>query len=199
MSQNLKVNSPCTVYIQFDGTLPNFFSITDVENKRMYFFRHLNGRTPRIKFNVPDPGEYTFNVPVKILKITGIEIPSSLPTLPSAERNRYRGEPQIYVDSDLNDMARMYSADNVIVLGKRWLELPSYPIQLFILLHEKWHLFYRTEDFCDMGALIDFLRMGYNRSTAFYALDHFLTDTSVNRHRVKQLFNNIQKTQTEKL
>jgi hypothetical protein len=168
-------------------------------DSRLYFWRHLNGKTPRIKFNIPDPGEYYFNVPVSIVKITGIEIPDNLPELPPAERNRYKGQPEIIIDENLDDMARNFTADNVIVLGKRWINLPSWPVQLFIQLHEKWHAFYLTEEYCDMAAMIDFLRMGYNRSTAFYALDHFLTDTNVNRYRIKQLFNNIQKTQKEPL
>jgi hypothetical protein len=199
MQQNLKVDSPCTVYVQFAQPLPNLFAITDARTGRNYFFRYLDGRTPRIKFNIPDPGNYTFSVPVKITRIKGIEIPDRLPELPPAERNRYKGEPEVLIDPELDDMARIYTTENTIVLGKRWLELPSWPIQLFILLHEKWHMFYLTEDFCDMGALNDFLRMGYNRSTAYYALDNFLSDTNINRYRVKQLFNNIQKTQKEPL
>lgn len=197
MLQNLSVKNPCTVYVQFKGTLPNLFTIVDEEGD-YYFFRHLNGKTPRIKFNIPDPGNYTFSHPVNIVKITGIEIPDNLPTLPPAERSRYKGDPEIIINPELDDMARNYTNDNVIVFGKRWLALPK-PIQLFIYLHEKWHFFYMTEEYCDLGALVDFLRMGYNRSTAFYALDHFLTKNSLNRHRIKQLFNNIQKTQKESL
>jgi hypothetical protein len=197
MPQNLRIDKPCTVYVRFRNPLPNLFTLTD-EKGEYYFFRHLDGKTPRIKFNIPDPGIYTMNHPVDIVKITGIEIPDRLPTLPPAERSRYKGEPEIIIDENLDDMARNYTNENIIVFGKRWLALP-WPIRLFIMLHEKWHFFYMTEEYCDLGALVDFLRMGYNRSTAFYALDHFLTNNALNRHRIKQLFNNIQRTQKEPL
>jgi hypothetical protein len=197
MLQNLSVDKPCTVYIQFSNPLPNLFTLRNSDGE-FYFFRHLDGKTPRIKFNIPDPGNYEANHPFKIIKTTGIEIPGKLPTLPPAERSRYKGDPTVVIDENLDELARNYTNDNLIVFGKRWLALP-FPLRLFIYLHEKWHFFYMTEEYCDLGALVDFLRMGYNRSTAFYALDHVLTDNAPNRHRIKQLFNNIQKTQKEPL
>lgn len=192
--QNLKISKPSTVYIHFSGpALPNLVTVKDSDGD-IYFSRVLNGHTARIKFNVPDSGQYTIEPDVRIDKIVTIELPQNLPELPPAERFFFKSEPEIIIEPELDEIARHYYEDGVIVVGKRWLTMPK-PIRLFILLHEKWHFFYETEDYCDMAALVDFLRMGYNRSTAFYALDNYLSDTNVNRIRVKNLFNNIQKTQ----
>jgi hypothetical protein len=189
----LKINKPSTIYIAFKGqSAPNFFAVLDSKG-RVYYFRHLNGRTPRIKFNIPDPGEYHTSIPVELVKMVSIEIPTNLPKLPPPERDRFK-EPEIKVDPSLNDIAIHYTNEGLIVCGRKWLEMP-YPIRLFILLHEKAHFFYSTEQYCDRMALIDFLRLGYNRSTAFYALEKYLTRTPENEKRIQDLFDFIQLTQ----
>lgn len=189
MHLSVTSNNPRTFYIAFSGW-PHFFFLTDQAGEK-YFFRWLDGKTPRIKFNIPDEGVYTPNVDIQVIKSVPIEIPSNLPTLPPAERSRVQ-EPEVIFNQDYDGIARNYTSEGVIELGQKWARQP-YPIRLFILLHEKWHMLYMTEEYCDLGAMVDFLRMGYNQSTAFYALRNVLSGTTENESRIDTLFENLQK------
>lgn len=193
----VKVNDPCTIYVKFLKEQPKTFILYSVDGDS-YFFRYLDGRTPRIKLNIPDPGDYTGNVPFEVYKTTSIELPDKLQTLPPPERDRFKDDPDIVIDDTFDGLAMNDSNNGVVIVGSKWLELPK-PMRYFILLHEKYHFFYLTEDYCDLGAMVDFLRSGYNRCTAHYALATVLSRTSENIRRVMRMLENIQYTQTEKL
>jgi hypothetical protein len=165
-----------------------------------YYFRYLNGNvnagaTPRIKFNIPDPGIYVGNAPFEVVKVVPIEIPDALPELPPAERDRWKDIKLVY-NPEMNKTSitpiRIYSDTGVVEYGPRFLQLIP-PIQVFLIEHERGHLFYKTEQYCDMYALLNFIRKGYNQSTAYYALTHILSRTKENAGRIKTIFNNIQK------
>lgn len=187
---------PCTVYVRFLGVTPVQFELYDTAGD-LYFFRALHN-TPRIKFNIVHPGTYSSNAPFEVVKITDIEIPSTLPALPAFERNREKPL-DIQFNADLDSSpARIFSHTGKIEVGARFYELPK-AVRLFILLHEAGHLYYETETKCDMFALIHFLKMGYNRSTAFYALSRVLRRTKEATERLNALIGYIQKTQSNKL
>lgn len=189
------VNNPSTVYVRFTGPMPRVFEVDSVSDNDRYYWRFLDGKTPRIKFNIPDPGEYTFNVPTEILKVVPIEIPDSFPTLPPADRDRWQPVKEVYtpdMDKHTKTPIRIYSKSGIIEYGNRFLNFIR-PIQIFLKEHEKGHMFYSKEEDCDMYALINFLRMGYNQSTAYGALLHVLSRNPANINRLKELFNNIQK------
>ncbi len=193
----LNVNSPCTVYIKFTGEQPKLFKLFNSKHG-LYHFRYLNGKTPRIKFNIPDEGIYKGNVPFDVLKIVPIEIPDMYPELPSPERDRWKDVSMSYNPNLYDTPVRIFTETGLIETGPKYYEYPA-PIRLFLLLHEQGHLFYKTEEYCDMWALVNYLRMGYNRSMAYYALSNILKNTPHNMYRLKCAFENIQKTQTEKL
>lgn len=194
--QEISINKPVTVYVSFINEFPKLFSI-DSDKEKYYYFRYLNTRTPRIKFNITDPGNYYFSTPVKITKIRDIEIPHNLPSLPAPERSRIMPT-EFVVNPEYSGLAINYTMIGRIELGKQWMDLPG-PMKLYLMLHEKWHAFYLTEKFCDWAAAVDFLRLGYNRSTAYYCLKNLLTKTSENIDRIAELEKFLQSTQKTKL
>ena len=172
--------------------MPHLFTVC-MSSGVVEYFRHMDGKTPRMKFNLVRPDTYTTSVPVNVLKIVPVEIPK-LPELPQPERDRYAGEPKtIYDPSWTMSPASIFTDENLIVHGPQWKEqIP--PIRLFIDLHEIGHCFYRTEEYCDLYAFVNFMRMGYNRSTAYYALAKVLRVSAQNISRLRNITSNIQTT-----
>jgi hypothetical protein len=156
----------------------------------LYYFRHLPPGTPRIKFNIVDPDSYSANVPFDIVKVTAIQTPEQYPALPAAERDRFKDVTFKYNPNLTGTPARIYSKSGVIEHGPDYMSFPR-PVRLFIDLHEQGHLLYKTEEKCDLWALVNFLRMGYNKSTAFYALHNVLNSTPQNIKRLDNLLHNI--------
>ncbi len=201
--QQISVSKPVTIYIKFTEAVPKIFKLfketdtVDTENN-LYYFRYL-GTTPRIKFNVPDAGKYYSFTPFEVVKTVPIETPPFYPTLPPAERDRKKPV-TMFVNPALKGgtPARIFTDTGRIEVSPDFFSLPI-TVRLFLLLHEESHFFYETEQYCDMMALINFLRKGYNQSTAFYSLTDFLKRSPQNIDRLKFMFSQIQKTQTEKL
>lgn len=189
----ISVTEPSTVYISFGANMPKLFAISNINTGVGEYFRYTDGKTPRIKFNVPIPGDYATNVPVTITKIVSIEIPTNLPVLPTAQRDRLKGDPTVIYDPGwTTSPASNFTQENLIVHGPVWKGLIP-PMRLFIDLHEVGHFFYLDEDKCDLYALVNFLRMGYNKSTAYYALSNILRRTPQAVDRMKKLFTAISK------
>lgn len=191
----LEVSRPVTVFIRFTAEMPLLFELTG-ENNGLYYFRHLPPGTPRIKFNIVDPDTYTANVPFEVVKTTAVETPAKYPELPPAERARYQPVKFVYNPDLTGTPARIYSAIGLIEHGPEYYKYPN-PIRLFIDLHEEGHLFYATEEFCDVWALVNYLRMGYNRSMAYYTLYHILGKSEQNINRLKNLLDQIKITADE--
>jgi hypothetical protein len=165
---------------------------------KVYFFRYLDGKTPRIKINFPDPGVYTPDVPMNIVKTEPIELPDKWPVLPPAQRDRVKELTVISNPSLTGTPLRVFTQTGIIEAAPVFYSYPL-PMQVFLLEHERAHQFYVNEDYCDLFALVNYLRMGYNASMAYYTAFHILKRSQANVDRLKQLFNNIQKTQTKKI
>lgn len=221
---HVEISKPQTVYVKFIGTLPNRFTMYH-DKHGLYYFRDLQGKAPRIKFNLCHPGKYTSSTNFEIVKIVPIEIPENLPDFPKYDRDEIKDF--TIVDNPLlqGSPARIFAKTGVIEKGKNFYKLPK-PLRVFILLHEIGHFFYGVtnkdiekaekmsvfegkeflrqkrqegEKKCDAFALIHYLQMGYNRSMAFNALSTILHRSQNNIDRVKHLLNNIQKTQTNSI
>lgn len=189
----LRVNKPQTVFIKFTGELPRLFLLIDTSNQDIYYFRYMNGKTPRIKFNVPDTGVYVGNVPFEVTKTTPIEIPSSFPPLPPPSRDRWQDVQLVYNPSMVdNTPIRIYSNEGVIEASNKFMGYIR-PIQIFLMWHEKGHMLYLEEEYCDYFALVNCMRLGYNESTCLYALSHILKRSTGNMNRIKSLLNYIRK------
>lgn len=195
---HVKVNHPGTFYIKFTGTLPNYFSLIKSDTGEIFYFRFLDGKTPRIKFNLLHEGIYKSDVSFEVVKIGSLELPKNLPKLPAADRNRVQ-EPKIEFDSNMDGVTPIiYSKEGVIKYPSGFKTLPP-PIQYFLLLHETGHFLYSDEFNCDLWAFVNYMKQGYNRSMALYALSVVLSVGDENIDRILAMYNNIQKTQKNPL
>jgi len=191
------VTKPGCYWIRFTSYPPNYFELRSSTGD-LYYFRWLN-KVPRIKFNILHPDTYTSNVPFEIVKVSDVEIPTMWPTLPPPERDRWPDEIKLVHNPKVTGTPiRIYSEDGLIEYGNKFMTYPPV-LRLFLILHETGHFWYLTEEYCDLWALINYLRMGYNRSMAYYALTNILSRSPQNLNRINFLFNEIQKTQKEKL
>jgi hypothetical protein len=188
----INVKKPSTIYVKFPtGNLPKYFRVNDADGK-LYFERFLNGKTPRIKFNIPFPVDTVYDIvtPCTIVKMVDIEIPTLNIDLPPFERNRVK-DVQIIDNPQLNDTpARIFTYDGVIELGRKFYTFPK-PMRVFFLWHEVAHLYYKTEEFCDLVAMVKFLEMGYNMSTAMYCLTNVLRRNKQNLKRIVYIYDNL--------
>lgn len=197
------VTSPSTFYIRFLHEYPLRFVLSNQRGEVVYF-RYLDGKTPRIKFNVLDKGEYYGNVPFEVVRKTELEKPSSLPSLPCPDRERSSDYRVVDNFSLIGTPARIFTqgydgkSQPVVELSRKFYDMPK-ACQDFILAHEEGHLKYSKEDDADLYALVKCLEKGNNRSMCFYALSHILKKSPANMERLKSMLNNIQKTQKEKL
>ena len=195
-SNVITVDRPVTLYIKFPaGVFPRY---VEFRNNRgdIEYFRVLYGKLNRIKLNLVKGGTYFSNQPFEIVKMTSIEIPKQFPKLPPAERNRWK--PLKFVDNPAlkGTPARIFTETGVVEHGPDYYKYPKC-VREFIDLHEQGHLFYKTEEYCDLWALVNYLRLGYNRSTAYWTLCNVLKKTPANVQRIEQLVFNIKKTQNE--
>ena len=195
--QPVKIVKPCTVYIKFTENVPSTFVLKN-DKDEIYYFRYLPNRTPRIKFNIVHPGEYIGNADFEVVKMTDIEIPSYIPKLPPAERNRVK-DFTVKVNPELSGVTPIiFSEIGLIQVPPDFYTLPPC-VRYFLLLHEAGHAFYEDEEKCDLFALVNYLREGYNRSMAFYSLNNVLKRSNQNTRRLFVMLENIQSTQNEPL
>lgn len=178
----LTVNKPETIYIKFNGVLPRKFELRGKKGE-IYFERYLDGKTPRIKFNIPNKGVYTTTNNIEIVKRVDIEIPKFDFSLPPFERDRIKDFVIIDNPNLHNTPARVFTHEGIIEKGSQFYKYTQ-PMKVFFLLHEVGHFYYKTEEYCDLFALANFLLMGYNMSTAMYALTNVLKRNKQNRERV---------------
>lgn len=188
------IETPSTLYIKFTGSVPKIFIFGNPDGT-IHFFRYITSSVPRIKFNVPIPGEYDGNVPFDVVKIVPIEIPFlALPVLPPADRARWCPDPQIVFNGSLDTIARNFTDQGIIEVGPRFQQLIP-PMKVFIIQHEKGHFLYSDEFNADLFALVNFVRMGYNVSTAYYTLEKYLSKSPQQVQRLRKLFENINSVQ----
>lgn len=188
----LKINKPSTVYIKFNGSLPRKFAIKNSKGE-LYFERYLDGKTPRIKFNIPNEGIYKADTPFEIVKVVDIEIPSIDFDLPPFERDRIKDFVIIDNPNLHNTPARVFTHEGIVEKGSLFYRYTQ-PMKVFFLLHEVGHFYYKTEEYCDLFALVHFLQMGYNMSTAMYALTNVLRRNKQNKDRVLFIYRKMFKT-----
>src|SRR5882757_11215038 len=135
VKNSITIKEPSTVYVSFPETMPKLFVLTS-QNGIPEYFRYTDGKTPRIKFNVPIEGAYTTNVPIDVVKMESIEIPTNLPVLPDPQRDRLKGDPTIVYDETwTGSPASNFTQDGLIIHGPAWKSLIP-PMRLFIDLHE---------------------------------------------------------------
>lgn len=190
--QAVKINKPSTVYFKF-FVIPETFELKDAKGKT-YFYRYLpkaiKGNT--VKVNIPDTGVYYANVNTEA-NIRPLSINRKVYNISLPDRERWRDRPfkVTYDPKEAKDSpAVIYTFNGDIYTGDKFKEA-SIPIRVFFLLHELGHFRYQTEKYCDLYATVEFIKMGYNPSTAMYALTDYLKDKPQNNERINFVFNKL--------
>jgi hypothetical protein len=176
---------PSTIEIEF--LVPCDY-IAANRNGKLYYFRYFDKRFAPVKFNLVDPGEYVLNIDVLSIRILPIEIHPLKFKLPKHQREEIK-DFKIIENPNLDTTpARNFFHKGIVEVSPRFFTFPK-PIQLFILLHEEGHFYYQNESFADAYAAKKFVELGYNNSTAEYALTKILhMDSKQNQRRAKALF-----------
>lgn len=183
---SITILNPSTLLIKFfDPT--DYFEIRDSRG-RLYYYRYLPDNTHEIKINIPDVGLYYFDNDCQIDE-RSLQIIDSIydVKLPKQERHREKDVTIKHDPNQTNSPAIIYTDLGLIVTGTKFLEL-SIPMRIFVLLHEKGHFKYATEQYCDLYAFKEFVKMGYNPSTAIYCLVDVLKQSPLKNERVQSLF-----------
>lgn len=186
----MTINKPETIFVKFNSPYPKKFEV--YRDNELYFERFLDGNTSNIKFNIPNNGNYYFNVPVKEIKRTNIIIPNLGISLPPYERNRIKDFTIVTNRSLKGSPLRIFTNEGIIERGERFFNYPK-PMRVFLMLHEVSHFYYKTEKYCDLMALVMFVDMGYNISTAMYCLTNILSQHPTNDERIMYIYNNLKK------
>lgn len=193
----IRVTDRCTVYIRFTHEMPRKFVLKN-DFGSIEYFRILDGKTPRIKFNLLRGGYYNSETPFEVVKIVPIEIPSDLPALPAHERERMKPYKVVHNPALLHSPARVFTQTGIVETGPKFDDFPK-AIKDFILWHEIGHFYYETEEKCDLFALINCLKRGHNRSMCYYSLSRILHRSPANIERLKSLLRNIEKVNSKPL
>lgn len=149
--------------------------------------------TPIIKVNCVPSGNYTFTPqPDKIDSVPLEKKAWQKLTLPPPERNRFKKYTIVTNEYLSGTPARNYSHIGEIQVSPEFHNL-SIQVQRFIVLHEIGHFFYETEWKCDLFALRNYLKLGFNPSNAFLALKNILSHSKENIERIETLYQSILK------
>lgn len=189
MQHVVKNSSPSTYYIQFLQGVDSF-SIVDKNNKP-YYYRYFKPGTTNVKVNIPDPGVYYFSKDANIKRVP-LEIVREVRNirLPKQERNREKNYFIRHDNNEVDSPALIYTETGEIITGRKFNNL-SIPMKIFILLHEIGHFKYQTEKYCDLYATVEFIKMGYNPSTAIYCLTDELRHNINNDERINYVYNEL--------
>jgi hypothetical protein len=104
----MTINKPRYRFYSFHSRITDEVFLSN-ERGEVVFFRYLDGRTPRIKFNILEPGEYSGNVAFEVLKKEQLQKPFNLPELPEPERNSRKDFKLVDNFSLIGTPARIYS------------------------------------------------------------------------------------------
>lgn len=191
MAFKLTIAEPSTVYLKNLSSC-NRVNIYLQGLQLPYFFRELDCKYNCIKVNLPHVGTYSGDNG-EIESVCPIEIEPLNIKLPYPDRDRMK---QFIIKHNpllTGSPARNFTQTGIIETGTRYKTAP-FPIRLFILLHEIGHFLYKNEDNCDAWAAKQFIAMGYNNSTAIYALTKVLNcESPTNKQRILKLFNHLKK------
>lgn len=166
----------------------SIFSLHDSSGD-LYHIRRLPDGCKELSVNVVHADNYSSNCDYFISQVEPLKAGGQDIEFASVERFRIRPVKVVYNQYLQGTPARIFTLKYpaIIEVGDKFYTYPK-QVRLFILLHEFGHLFYETEWKVDRFALWAFLRLGYNKSQAFYALSMVLSDTPQSHERIGKLF-----------
>jgi len=185
--QKINIKEPSTILLKRKGA--KIAQIYDRSGRRIYR-RFLHPRADNFSVNLPRTGEYFLPDDIEIRDRLHL-VPCRVNfKLPEPERNKYKPF-KIEFKADLEGTpARIFTDSGLIEIGPQYQSYDP-PTKLFILLHELGHYYYQTEWKTDTFALYWYIKLGYNKSQAFYALTRVLKVNPLNFHRITNIFKKI--------
>lgn len=186
--QKFETKGKATIAIFFND-IPKILEVRTA-NGMLYFFRETEGQK-RLKFNLAQAGIFTLNCIPDTFDILPISIHPLKINLPTPDRQEDKKFTIVFNPGLTDTPARNFFKKGLIEVGTNFVKQP-YPIRVFILLHEIAHFKYSDESNCDLWAAQEFIKKGFNNSTAYYALKNVLNPGSVrNQQRIIKLFKNL--------
>jgi len=157
---------------------PWYMVIKEPYEDTIFYERKVN--TSKVQVNLPKHGKKVHLIVlgpatldrILITKLNKIRIPHA--KKPSALRPYKLKDIVLVPNNDLDSPARIFTKYPVIEFNPKIFNKFSEPTRAFILLHEMAHYYFDKEEEADRWATIEFLNMGYNLSSANYALTHVL-------------------------
>jgi hypothetical protein len=183
------------VHLCFESSLPvALVTIYDATGKAVYarraktnghfykFCANLKAGAYRISSNTSD------NFKVKILG----SIPAWKLDLPPHQWKRATAITKVIVTNDPRRLspAETNVREGIMYLNPKFFQLPYY-VQEFIKAHEEGHLFYMSEEYCDLYAVDKIMRAGGSLSPCLLALEMGLRRTPNNISRTENFFSKI--------
>lgn len=187
--KEIVIEKPCSLVCFSESLNPLIY----FKGGGLYYERYLPATGLKFRVNIPDKGTFILKG-FKILSKEPLTKIKPLSEIADYERNISKPDYKIK-EVDQFSPASIHHSIAEIRVNKKFKHL-NYHFQVFIMLHELAHRFYKTEWKCDLWALSRFSDMGYNSSNAFYCLTRVLKRSREKTVRVKKLFNNIQKQKT---
>lgn len=192
----MKFNVEKASHLCFESAMPLLFvTITDNTGKAIYARRSKNRVTPFYKFCANlKAGSYDIQTDTGVslsIKQDG-NIPNWSIPLPPKQWNK---APAIIKTVITNDPKRPSPAETdvdkgIMYLNPKFFTLPFY-IQEFIKAHEEGHLYYMSEEYCDLYAVNKIMKNGGNLSPCLLALERGLRRTPNNISRTEHFFESI--------
>lgn len=128
------------------------------ERKTLFYFHTLNPEQKTVHFNLPRGIYYTTNS----VKQTTVR-KYKLPELPKRERNFKQPKKITVVYKENPNKASIFIEKHLIILDPS-IKTLSRPQLVYILNHERGHYYYSTEHYCDLYAMREMLKKGFNPS-----------------------------------
>ncbi len=107
---------------------------------------------------------------------------------PEKEYSGVSAEDYKIVYKDIPDKARHYRDEKVIILNPQFCKTEQQA--LFLILHEYFHCFYDTEEYCDIGAILLMATFKHSRESITEAYESLISDKK-RRIKVFEYINNL--------
>lgn len=177
----------CNVNIIFPELV---YSVTIFLNEKPYYQREFRGVT-EISLNINHSGNFYIDKKPESVTFSTRKKYSHCASLPEREKNIPHKPIKLKYNPDLkHSPARIDVNTGEIQYGDYYLTLPIL-WQEFILLHEIGHHFYKTEEYCDLYALKNYIENYGNPSQAFYSLAKVFKRPEFQKSRISNIYSKI--------
>lgn len=175
-----------------DTTEPYFLIIKEPGKRKAHYYRKMKGS--RVNVNLPVHADKMIIYVIGNPKIESIivgrlrqkHIPINMK--PDIDRSFRMSDIRIEKDNKLPSAGRFYSKKPIIAFNPKIMRSLDQPTRVFVGLHEAAHYFTTNEEKADKWATIQFLNLGYNLSSAEYALINALKRSPGNVKRMMEQF-----------